>query len=185
MAKGWYVVHTYSGFENKVHKHLARLIESPRLQHHLFDAKVPAEDVVEVKDGKKKVTSRKFLPGYILVEMDLEGDAWMEVCAAVRQIDGVTGFVGATKNRKPQPISSDEARDLLQKAGEIKSGDRPLRPKQSFVIGESVRIIDGPFDSFTGAVEEINEEKAKLRVMVGIFGRSTPVELDFIQVEKV
>lgn len=184
MAKGWYVVHTYSGFENKVHKHLARMIESPRMQSHLFDAKVPAEEVVEVKDGKKKVTSRKFLPGYILVEMDLEGDAWMDVCAAVRQIQGVTGFVGATKNRKPQPISSDEARDLLQKAGEIKS-DRTLKPKQSFVIGESVRIIDGPFDSFTGAVEEINEEKAKLRVMVGIFGRSTPVELDFMQVEKV
>lgn len=185
MAKGWYVVHTYSGFENKVHKHLARLIASPPMQDRLFDAKVPAEDVVEVKDGKKKVISRKFLPGYILVEMDLEGEAWMEVCAAVRQIQGVTGFVGATRNRKPQPISSDEARDLLQKAGEIKSGDRTLRPKQSFVIGESVRIIDGPFDSFTGAVEEINEEKAKLRVMVGIFGRSTPVELDFIQVEKV
>lgn len=184
MAKGWYVVHTYSGFENKVHKHLARLIASPPMQDRLFDAKVPAEDVVEVKDGKKKVTSRKFLPGYILVEMDLEGDAWMEVCAAVRQIQGVTGFVGATRNRKPQPISSDEARDLLQKAGEIKS-DRTLRPKQSFVIGESVRIIDGPFDSFTGAVEEINEEKAKLRVMVGIFGRSTPVEIDFMQVEKV
>ena len=96
----------------------------------------------------------------------------------------MTGFVGTTKNRKPQPISSDEARDLLQKAGEIKS-DRTLRPKQSFVIGESVRIIEGPFDSFTGAVEEINEEKAKLRVTVGIFGRSTPVELDFMQVEKV
>jgi transcriptional antiterminator NusG len=154
------------------------------MQNHLFDAKVPAEEVVEVKDGKKKVTSRKFLPGYILVEMDLEGEAWMDVCAAVRQIQGVTGFVGATKNLKPQPISSDEARDLLQKAGEIKS-DRTLKPKQSFVIGESVRIIDGPFDSFTGAVEEINEEKAKLRVMVGIFGRSTPVELDFMQVEKV
>ena len=184
MAKGWYVVHTYSGFENKVHKHLARLIESPRMQDQLFDAKVPAEEIVEVKDGKKKVTSRKFLPGYILVEMDLEGEAWMDVCAAVRQIQGVTGFVGTTKNRKPQPISSDEARDLLQKAGEIKS-DRTLRPKQSFVIGESVRIIDGPFDSFTGAVEEINEEKAKLRVMVGIFGRSTPVELDFLQVEKI
>lgn len=184
MAKGWYVVHTYSGFENKVHKLLARLIASPPMQDRLFDAKVPAEDVVEVKDGKKKVISNKFLPGYILVEMDLEGDAWMEVCAEVRKIPGVTGFVGATRNLKPQPISSDEARDLLQKAGEIKS-DRTLRPKQSFVIGESVRIIDGPFDSFTGAVEEINEEKAKLRVMVGIFGRSTPVELDFIQVEKV
>lgn len=184
MAKGWYVVHTYSGFENKVHKLLARLIASPPMQDRLFDAKVPAEDVVEVKDGKKKVISNKFLPGYILVEMDLEGEAWMEVCAEVRKIPGVTGFVGATRNLKPQPISSDEARDLLQKAGEIKS-DRTLRPKQSFVIGESVRIIDGPFDSFTGAVEEINEEKAKLRVMVGIFGRSTPVELDFIQVEKV
>lgn len=184
MAKGWYVLHTYSGFENKVHKHLSRLSELPRMQNQLFDAKVPAEDIVEVKDGKKKVTSRKFLPGYILVEMDLVGDAWMDVCAAVRQIEGVTGFVGSTKNDKPQPISSDEARVLLQKAGEIKT-DRTLRPKESFSVGESVRIVGGPFDTFTGAVEEINEEKAKLRVMVGIFGRSTPVELDFVQVEKI
>ena len=184
MAKGWYVVHTYSGFEDKVHKHLSRLSEQPRMQDNLFDSKVPAEEVVEVKDGKKKVTSRKFLPGYILVEMDLDGEAWIDVCTAVRQIQGVTGFVGTTKNRKPQPISPDEARLLLQKAGEIKA-DRTLRPKQSFTIGESVRIIGGPFDSFTGSVEEINEEKAKLRVMVGIFGRSTPVELDFMQVEKI
>ena len=167
-----------------MHKHLSRLSELPRMQNQLFDSKVPAEDIVEVKDGKKKVTSRKFLPGYILVEMDLGGDAWMDACAAVRQIAGVTGFVGSTKNHKPQPISSDEARDLLKKSGEIKS-DRTLRPTQSFTIGESVRIIGGPFDTFTGAVEEINEEKAKLRVMVGIFGRSTPVELDFIQVEKI
>lgn len=184
MARNWYVVHTYSGFENKVHKHLTRLIESQRMQDRLFDTKVPAEEIVEVKDGKKKVTSRKFLPGYILVEMDLEGEEWIDVCATVRQIQGVTGFVGTTKNYKPQPISADEARDLLRKSGEIGS-DRTLRPKQSFVIGESVRVIDGPFDSFTGAVDEINEEKAKLRVMVGIFGRSTPVELDFMQVEKI
>ena len=184
MAKGWYVVHTYSGYENKVQKHLTRLMESQEFKEQLFDVKVPQEEVVEVRDGKKRVTSKKFLPGYILLEMDLADARWKELTSSIRRIQGVTAFVGAQTGRKPQPISGDEVRSILQKSGAIKT-DRMMRPRQTFSLGESVRIVDGPFDSFTGTVEEVNLEKGKLRVSVGIFGRSTPVELEFLQVEKV
>ncbi|MEJ2664015.1 MAG: transcription termination/antitermination protein NusG [Spirochaetia bacterium] len=184
MAKGWYVVHVYSGHENKVEKQIRKVIESKELSEFVFDVKIPSEEIAEIKDGKKKLTTKKFLPGYILVEMDLDGSRWKEVCAYIRRIQGVTGFVGYSANQKPQPISQEEARAILQKAGEIKA-DKVLNPKQAFSMGESVRIIDGPFDSFTGTIEEINTEKGKLRVMVGIFGRSTPVEVDFFQVEKI
>jgi transcriptional antiterminator NusG len=119
-----------------------------------------------------------------MIEMDLPDHNWKQICSAIRQIPGVTGFVGFSRNQKPQAISAEEAREVLQRAGEIKS-DKVLKPKQNFTEGESVRITDGPFDSFTGTIEEINLEKGKLRVMVGIFGRSTPVELDFLQVEKI
>ena len=184
MAKGWYVVHTYSGYETKVEKHLRRLMSNTRLGDQVFDIKVPAEEVVEVKDGKRRVTSKKFLPGYILIEMDLPNEGWKESCSDIRKIQGVTGFVGSTRNQRPQPISGDEARAILQKTGEIRA-DKGARMKQAFSVGEMVRIVDGPFDSFTGTIEEVNTEKGKLRVMVGIFGRATPVELDFLQVEKV
>ena len=184
MAKGWYVVHTYSGYENKVEKYIRKLMENDALSGAVFDVKVPSEEVVEVKEGKKRIVNKKFLPGYILVEMDLPDLGWKSVCSEVRKIQGVTGFVGSTGGVKPQPISSEEARAILQKAGEIKA-DKHLSASQSFVVGESVRIVDGPFDTFTGSVEEANLEKGKLRVMVGIFGRSTPVEVDFTQVEKI
>lgn len=184
MAKGWYVLHTYSGHENKVEKYLHLMMEDGSLDGILFDVKVPSEEVVEVRDGKKKTTQKKFLPGYILLEMDLPDLGWKSVCAKIRKIQGVMGFVGATPGAKPQPISADEARSILQKSGEIKS-DSVIRPKQSFQVGEQVRIIEGPFESFTGSIEEVNLEKGKLRVMVGIFGRSTPVEVNFLQVERV
>ena len=184
MAKGWYVVHTYSGYENKVEKFIRKLIERDALGGAVFEIKVPAEEVVEVKEGKRKVTTRKFLPGYILLEMDLPDHNWKSVCSEIRKIQGVTGFVGSTRGIKPQPISAEEARSILQKAGELKS-EKHVAPKQSFTVAESVRIIDGPFDTFTGTVEEINLEKGRLRVMVGIFGRATPVEVDFNQVEKI
>ena len=183
MAKGWYVVHTYSGYEMKVEKHLRKIMTNDNTKDFVFDVKVPSEEVVEVKEGKKRVTTKKFLPGYILLEMNLPDDEWKEACTEVRKIQGVTGFVGTTKNQKPQPISPEEARTILQKSGEIKT-DRGMKLKQAFSVGETVRIVDGPFDSFTGSVEEVNLEKGKIRVMVGIFGRSTPVELDFLQVEK-
>lgn len=182
MAKGWYVVHAYSGHENKVKKQLDRLKEM--FPENVFDVKVPSEEVVEVRDGKRRVTSKKFLPGYVLVEMDLPERGWKEVCSEIRKVNGVTGFVGVARGQKPQPISPDEARAILAKAGEIKS-DKALKPKLSFSEGESVRIIEGPFSSFSGNIEEVNLEKGKLRVMVGIFGRATPVELDFYQVEKI
>ena len=184
MAKGWYVVHTYSGYENKVEKHIRMLMERDVLSGAVDDVKVPSEEVVEIKDGKKKFTNRKFLPGYILLEMDLPDDNWKAICSEIRKIQGVTGFVGSSRGIKPQPISAEEARSILQKAGEIKS-EKHLAPKQTFTLDESVRIVDGPFHTFTGTVEEVNLEKGRLRVMVGIFGRATPVEVDFTQVEKI
>lgn len=184
MAKSWYVVHTYTGYENKIERTIRIMMADGELGEAVSDVKVPAEQVVEVKDGKKKVSTKKFLPGYILLEMDLPDIGWKTPCSAIRRINGVTGFVGASPGAKPQPISQEEARSILQKTGEIK-GEKVLKPKQSFSVGESVRIVDGPFDSFTGQVEEVNVEKGKLRVMVGIFGRATPVEVDFLQVEKV
>lgn len=185
MAKGWYVVHTYSGYENKVEKHIRVLMETvPEVKDSVFEIKIPSEDVVEVKDGKKKVMSKKFLPGYILLEMDLPDLDWKGICSQIRRIQGVTGFLGATGRGKPQPISSEEARAIFQKAGEIKA-EKNIRLKQTFTVGEQVRIIEGPFDTFTGSIEEVNLEKGKLKVMVGIFGRATPVEVDFLQVEKL
>jgi transcriptional antiterminator NusG len=184
MAKSWYVVHTYTGYENKIEKTIRIMMAEGELGDVIHDVKVPAEQVVEVKNGKKKVSTKKFLPGYILLEMDLPDLGWKTPCSKIRRINGVTGFVGSSAGSKPQPISQQEARQILQKTGEIK-GEKAATPKQSFSEGESVRIIDGPFNSFTGQVEEVNLEKGKLRVMVGIFGRATPVEVDFLQVEKV
>ena len=132
---------------------------------------------------RKRITDKKFLPGYVLLEMDLPETGWKGVLSGIRRINGVTGFVGSSPGFKPRPITQEEARTILQKTGEIK-GDRAIKPKESFVVGETVRIVDGPFNTFTGAVEHVNPDKAKLRVAVGIFGRSTPVELDFLQVEK-
>ncbi len=184
MAKSWYVLHTYSGYENKIEKTIRKLMNDPAVGTYVSDVKVPSEDVVEVKDGKKKITTKKFLPGYILLEMELPDVGWKGVCGQIRRIEGVTGFVGTLGGSKPRPISADEAKRILQKAGEIKT-ERVLRPKDSFSVGENVRIVEGPFDTFTGTIEEVNYEKGKLKVTVGIFGRSTPVEVDFLQVEKI
>jgi transcriptional antiterminator NusG len=185
MAKSWYILHTYSGYENKIEKTIRSLIESNEISGEVVtDIKVPVEDVVEVKDGKKKYITKKFLPGYIMIEMDLPDIGWKATCSGIRKIQGVTGFVGAPNNVRPRPISADEAKALLQKAGEIK-GEKAPRLKQNFTVGEQVKIIEGPFASFTGTIEEVNLEKNKLKVMVGIFGRATPVEVDLLQVEKV
>jgi transcription termination/antitermination protein NusG len=185
MAKAWYVLHVYSGYENKIERTIRMLLDNAELSRDIVtDIKVPSEEVIDVKDGKKRSTSRKILPGYILVEMDLPEDSWKATCATIRKITGVTGFVGATLHHKPQPISAEEARGVLQRSGEIK-GDRGARTRQTFSPGEQVKIIDGPFESFTGSIEEVILDKAKLKVMVGIFGRSTPVEVDMLQVEKV
>lgn len=185
MAKAWYVLHVYSGYENKIERTIRMLLDNGDLQKDVVtDVKVPSEEVVDVRDGKRRSSSRKILPGYILVEMDLPEDNWKATCSTIKKITGVTGFVGATQRNKPQPISAEEAKGVLQRAGEIK-GERAARNRQSFTPGEQVKIIEGPFESFTGAIEEVNVEKSKLKVMVGIFGRATPVEVDMLQVEKV
>ncbi|KGE70701.1 transcription termination/antitermination protein NusG [Spirochaeta lutea] len=184
MAKGWYVLHTYSGYENKIEKTIRIMIDQGELGSVVSDIKVPSEKVVDVKDGKRKERMQRVLPGYVLIEMDLPSIGWKEPCSKIRRIQGVTGFVGAGSNMKPNPISSEEAKSLLARMGEIK-GDASYRPKQTFVEGESVRIIDGPFESFTGTIEEVHAEKSRLKVMVGIFGRNTPVDVEFLQVEKI
>ena len=186
MATGWYVLHVYSGYENKIEKTIRMMIASGDLDKEMVrDVRVPQEEVTEVRDGKKRVEKRKFLPGYIFVEMDLPDAGWKAPCSAIRKIAGVTGFLGAgASDRKPAPLSADEVRVIFQKSGELK-GERPARSRQTFASGEQVKIVDGPFESFTGTIEEVNAEKNKLNVMVGIFGRATRVELDLTQVEKV
>jgi len=184
MAKGWYVLQVYTGYENKVEKFIRLLMDDASFVEQLVDVRVPAEDVVEVKDGKKRTVSKKFLPGYILLEMDLPDRGWKAVCNAVSRIQGVSGFVGTSSGSKPQPLTAEEARGILQQAGAIKA-ERKVQIRQEFQLGEEVRVVDGPFASFAGVVEDVNTEKGKLRVMVGIFGRNTPVEVSFSQVEKV
>jgi transcriptional antiterminator NusG len=185
MAKSWYIVHTYTGYENKIERTLRTLLETKELDPAVVtDIKVPVEELVEVRDGKKYSRKNKFLPGYIMLEMDLPEIGWKATCSVIRRIQGVTGFVGTNPSDRPRPISVDEAKNLLQKAGEIK-GERQVHIKQSFAVGDQVKITDGPFATFNGAVEEVNTEKNKLRVMVQIFGRATPVEVDLLQVEKI
>lgn len=185
MAKCWYILHTYTGYEGKIERTLRTKLEAGEIDKNvLTDVKVPVEEIIEIKDGKKKSRNNKFLPGYLMLEMDLPQIGWKNVCSAIRRIQGVTGFVGTKPSEKPRPITSDEAINLLQKAGAIK-GEKAVRIKQSFEVGDQVKITDGPFATFSGAVEEVNAEKNKLRVMVQIFGRATPVEVDVLQVEKI
>ena len=185
MAKGWYVVHTYSGYEQKIERVINKMRESDTdFALVCTDVKVPFETVVEVKDGVRRDVKRKILPGYILVELDLPDHSWKTWCSQIKRIQGVTGFVTPNDSVKPQPLNAAEVKSLFQKTGDLPA-EKVFKPKQSFSIGEQVRIIEGPFDSFTGVIEEVNLEKARMRVSVGIFGRSTPVEVDFLQVEKI
>ncbi|OJF76330.1 MAG: transcription termination/antitermination factor NusG [Treponema sp. CETP13] len=184
MAKGWYILSVYTGYESKIEKTIHMMLDLGELKPEIVqDVKVPVEDVVEVRNGKKRTVTKKFLPGYIMLELDLPDIGWKSTCSAIRRIQGVTAFVGTNPSQRPRPISNDEALSLLQKSGDLK-GEKPARMTQTFSEGEQVKIIDGPFATFSGSIEEINEEKGKLRVMVGIFGRATPVEVDFLQVEK-
>jgi transcriptional antiterminator NusG len=185
MAKGWYILHTYTGYEGKVERTIHSLLETGELLATVvITVKIPVEEVVEVKDGKKKFITKKFFPGYIMIEMDLPELGWKDTCSAIRRIQGVTGFVGTKGNERPRALSPDETKKLLQKTGEIK-GEKNVRIRQNFSVGEQVKIIEGAFASFTGSIEEVNLEKSKIRVMVGIFGRATPVEVDLLQVEKI
>ncbi|WP_018137611.1 MULTISPECIES: transcription termination/antitermination protein NusG [unclassified Thioalkalivibrio] len=176
MALRWYVVQAFSGFEAQVKRSLEERIERFAMQDHFGQILVPTEEVVEMKDGQKRKSERKFFPGYVLVQMDLNDEAWHLVKAVPR----VLGFIGGTADR-PAPISDKEADAILQR---MQEGAEKPRPKVLFEVGEMVRVIDGPFNDFNGVVEEVNYEKSRLLVAVQIFGRSTPVELEFHQVEK-
>lgn len=177
MEKRWYVVHTYSGYENKVKTNLEKRVESMGMGDKIFRVLVPMEEEIETKDGKKKSVMKKVFPGYVLVEMVMTDDSWY----VVRNTPGVTGFVGSSgAGSKPTPLLEEEARAILKQMGMEEA-----RPKVDFIIKESVKVIDGPFQNFIGYIDEINAEKQKLKVYVNMFGRETPVELDFTQVEKI
>jgi len=176
MAKRWYVVHAYSGFENQVVRMLKDRIQRSGMQDMFGDVLVPTEEVVEMRDGQKRRSDRKFFPGYVLVQMEMNDDTWH----LVKSVPKVMGFIGGSSDR-PAPITEKEADTILQR---VQEGAEKPRPKVLFEPGEVVRVIDGPFNDFNGVVEEVNYEKSKLRVAVFIFGRSTPVELEFGQVEK-
>ncbi|MBA2492806.1 MAG: transcription termination/antitermination protein NusG [Gammaproteobacteria bacterium] len=176
MALRWYVVHAYSGFENQVKRALLERIERFGMQDRFGEILVPMEEVVEMREGQKRRSERKFFPGYVLVRMDMSDETWH----LVKEAPKVLGFIGGTSDR-PAPISDREAEAILQR---IQEGVDKPRPKVLFEPGEVVRVADGPFNDFNGVVEEVNYEKSRLLVAVQIFGRSTPVELEFSQVEK-
>jgi len=176
MAKNWYVVHTYSGFEKFVAESIRQKAAELRLEDQIGQIIIPTEGVVEIKSGRKVVSTKRSYPGYILVEMEMTDSNWH----MIREIPKVTGFVGAGK--KPTPLSKDEVSQIVEHM-EVTS-EKP-KPKHTFEKGEAVRIIDGPFFNFNGIVEEVNHERNTLKVLVTIFGRSTPVELEFLQVEKI
>ena len=175
--KRWYVVHAYSGMEKAVERNLRERIDRSEMQEKFGRILVPMEEVVELKNGKKSVSERRFFPGYVLVEMEMADDTWH----LVKHTSKVTGFVGGAKNR-PAPISEAEVMKIVN---QMKEGVEKPRPKVEWEVGELVRVKEGPFTDFNGAIEDVNYDKSKVRVSVTIFGRATPVELDFAQVEKV
>jgi transcriptional antiterminator NusG len=178
MAKQWYAVQTYSGHEHKVKAALEERIRASSRRDQFGEILVPQERVVELVKGRRKTSARKFFPGYILVEMEMNDENWQ----LVRSTPKVLGFVGASEaGRNPSPLREDELREILE---QMKEGAARPKPKVLFQAGDSVKIKGGPFQDFTGTVEEVKADKGKLRVLVNMFGRSTPVELDFVQVEK-
>jgi len=177
MEKNWYVVHTYSGYENKVKANLEKRVESMGMQDKIFRVIVPEEEETEIKDGKKKVMKKKVFPGYVLVEIIMTDDSWY----VVRNTPGVTGFVGSSgAGSKPTPLLSEEIEVVLKRMG-VEEG----RVEVDFEVGDSVTVKEGPFANFGGTIEELDTDKSKVRVLVNMFGRDTPVELDFDQVEKL
>lgn len=176
MTLKWYVVHVYSGFENKVKLALEERIATSPHPDKFGEVVVPTEQVVELVKGKRRTSNRKFYPGYILVRMHLDDETWHIVNDTAK----VTGFLGGRE--KPSPISDDEAQQILNR---MEAGKLKPQPKFLFEPGDDIRVIDGPFTNFNGTVEEVNPEKGKIKVLVSIFGRSTPVELEFVQVTKI
>jgi len=176
MAKQWYIVHTYSGYEARVKESLKQRVESLGMSEQFGEVLIPTEDVVEMRNGKKVVSSKKFFPGYILVNMEMSDSAWH----VVKNTPKVTGFVGS--GNRPTPLDQEEVDRIIY---QVESSVEKPKPRFVFKEGEQVRITDGPFSNFTGTVEEVNQDRSTIKVMVTIFGRATPVELDFLQVEKV
>ena len=176
MGKNWYVIHTLTGQEEKVKTNIEVKVQEGAMKDRVFQVLIPTEQVSEVKDGKKKISLRKFFPGYVLVQMELDDEAWYEI----KNIQGVTGFIG-TKT-KPVPLLESEVNYIIKQTEERK--EKPT-PKVIFEKGDNVKVIEGPFINFNGTVEEVNPDKGKIKVMVLIFGRATPVELEYWQVEKV
>jgi len=176
MAKRWYIVHAYTNFERKVADAIRERAKQAGLEHLFEDIVVPTEEVTEVRRGRKVLAERKFLPGYVLVKMELTDPAFL----LIKNTPKVTGFLGA--ENRPMPISDEEASRILH---QVREGVERPKPSVTFEIGEQVRVADGPFASFSGSVEEVDEERSRLKVAVSIFGRPTPVELEFGQVEKV
>jgi transcriptional antiterminator NusG len=177
VALHWYIVHTYSGFEHKVKSNLEETVKKMGLQDQITEVLVPTESVVELaKGGERRTSTRKFYPGYVLIQMELNDQTWH----VVKDTPKVTGFVGGKTN--PIPITEDEA---AQVKAQMEEGAKKPKPKFHFEEGEEVKVIDGPFQNFQGTVEEVNQDKGKLRVLISIFGRATPVELEFVQVMKV
>ena len=170
----WYVIHTFSGYENKVKANLERRIRAMGMEDKIFRILVPMEEHIEIRDGKKKTVKKKVFPGYVLVEMVMTDDSWY----VVRNTPGVTGFVGA--GNKPTPLGEEEVQAILKQMGLEES-----RPKINLEVGESVQVRTGPFEGFVGVIDEVNAERGKVRVLVSMFGRETPLELDFTQVEKL
>jgi transcriptional antiterminator NusG len=177
----WYVVHTYAGYENKVKSNLASRVRSMNVEDRIFEVVIPMEDVIDFKGGRKVVVQKKVFPGYLLVRMDLDDDAWY----VVRNTPGVTGFVGS--GARPTPLSRKEVEDILG-TGEKVAGpaaEKKVRPRLEYEVGEQVRVVTGPFADFNGLISEIDVDRSKLKVLVNIFGRETPVELEFSDVAKL
>ncbi len=172
--RAWYVIHCYSGYENKVKHNLQQRIETMRMQNKIFQVVVPTEEEIEVKDGKRRTVERRVFPGYVLVQMILDDESW----SVVRNTPGVTGFVGM--GNRPTPLRPEEVQAIMKRM----EAEAP-RVKMTYKIGQKVRIIDGPFRDFIGVVDTIDEERTRVRVLVSFFGRDTPVELDFLQIERV
>jgi transcriptional antiterminator NusG len=175
----WYVVHTYSGYENKVRSNMGNVVASRGIEDRVFEVVIPMEDVVEFKGGKKVTVQKKVFPGYLLVRCDLDDDTW----GAIRNTPGVTGFVGP--GTKPTPLSRREVENILQVKEEGVEAPKRSRPRLEYEVDETVRVKEGPFADFSGQIAEINEDQLKLKVLVNIFGRETPVELEFSQVAKL
>jgi transcription termination/antitermination protein NusG len=178
----WYVVHTYAGYENKVKSNLQNRIRSMHVEERIFEVVIPMEDVIEFKGGQRRVVQKKVFPGYLLVRMDLDDDSWY----VVRNTPGVTGFVGPSGS-KPTPLSRREVEDILgvDKPEGAPAAEKKVRPRVEFEEGEQVRVVTGPFADFNGSISEIDVDRSKLKVLVNIFGRETPVELEFGQVAKL